>query len=183
MVELKIEDFKPEFAGKMNFYLSAVDELVRHESDGPTIGIILCKGKNAVVVEYALRDTARPMGVAEYRMSPLLPARLESELPTVQEFAREFPLMSVVQLRVEVERELRTLMESRGAETRWAGIGQMLRELQTSGALPPSTGDFEAALRVMNDAAHGIDVDPIAAEEAVRIGSRFLEELKHGRDS
>ncbi len=95
VVELKIEDFKPEFAGKMNFYLSAVDELVRHESDGPTIGIILCKGKNAVVVEYALRDTARPMGVAEYRMSPLLPARLESELPTVQEFAREFPLMSV----------------------------------------------------------------------------------------
>jgi len=183
VVELKIEDFKPEFAGKMNFYLSAVDELVRHESDGPTIGIILCKGKNAVVVEYALRDTARPMGVAEYRMSPLLPARLESELPTVQEFAREFPLMSVVQLRVEVERELRTLMESRGAETRWAGIGQMLRELQTSGALPPSTGDFEAALRVMNDAAHGIDVDPIAAAEAVRIGSRFLEELKHGRDS
>jgi predicted nuclease of restriction endonuclease-like (RecB) superfamily len=62
VVELKIEDFKPEFAGKMNFYLSAVDELVRHESDGPTIGIILCKGKNAVVVEYALRDTATSGG-------------------------------------------------------------------------------------------------------------------------
>ena len=187
VIELKIEDFKPEFAGKMNFYLSAVDELVRHESDRPTIGIItigiiLCKGKNAVVVEYALRDTARPMGVAEYRMSPSLPPRLESELPTVQEFAREFPLMSVVQLRVEVERELRTLVGSRGVETRWAGIGQMLRDLQSSGALPPSTGDFETALRVMNDAAHGIDVDPLAAEEAVRIGSRFLDELKRGRD-
>jgi hypothetical protein len=91
--------------------------------------------------------------------------------------------MSVVQLRVEVERELRTLMGSRGAETRWSGIGQMLRELQTSATLSPSTADFETVLRVMNDAAHGIDVDPLAAEEAVRIGSRFLDELKRGRDN
>jgi predicted nuclease of restriction endonuclease-like (RecB) superfamily len=70
VLELKIEEFKPEFAGKMNFYLSAVDDQLRHETDGPSIGIILCKGKNAVVVEYALRDSAKPMGVAEYRLSP-----------------------------------------------------------------------------------------------------------------
>ncbi|MFL4994609.1 MAG: YhcG family protein, partial [Microvirga sp.] len=62
VLELKIEEFKPEFAGKMNFYLSAVDDQLRHETDGPSIGIILCKGKNAVVVEYALRDSAKPMG-------------------------------------------------------------------------------------------------------------------------
>ncbi len=58
VVELKIEDFKPEFAGKMNFYLSAVDDQLRHKSDGPSIGIILCRGKNEVIVEYAGNPTA-----------------------------------------------------------------------------------------------------------------------------
>ncbi len=67
--ELKIEEFKPEFAGKMNFYLSAVDDQLKHADDKPSIGIILCKGRNAVVVEYALRDTNKPMGVAEYRLT------------------------------------------------------------------------------------------------------------------
>ena len=73
VIELKIEGFKPEFAGKMNFYLSAVDDQLRHKDDQPTIGIILCKGRNEVVVEYSLRDTAKPMGVAQYR--PLPPCR------------------------------------------------------------------------------------------------------------
>jgi hypothetical protein len=62
VIELKIEDFKPEFAGKMNFYLSAVDDQLRH-----------CKGRNSVIVEYALRDTSKPMGVAQYRLSAALP--------------------------------------------------------------------------------------------------------------
>ena len=91
IVELKIEDFKPEFAGKMNFYLSAVDDQLRHQTDGPSIGIILCKGKNEVIVEYAFRDSSKPMGVAEYRHSAALPEPLRAELPTVAEFAREFP--------------------------------------------------------------------------------------------
>ena len=76
VIDLKIEDFKPEFAGKMNFYLSAVDDQLRHQDDQPTIGIILCKGRNEVVVEYSLRDTAKPMGVAQYTVSPSLPSRL-----------------------------------------------------------------------------------------------------------
>ena len=71
VIELKIEDFKPEFAGKMNFYLSAVDDQLRHKDDQPTIGIILCKGRNEVVVEYSLRDTTKPMGVAQYKVSPV----------------------------------------------------------------------------------------------------------------
>jgi predicted nuclease of restriction endonuclease-like (RecB) superfamily len=83
VIELKIEDFKPEFAGKMNFYLSAVDAQLRHADDAPSIGIILCKGKNEVIVEYALRDSQKPMGVAEYRLSTALPAGLQAELPTV----------------------------------------------------------------------------------------------------
>ncbi|QQP98913.1 DUF1016 family protein [Lysobacter enzymogenes] len=80
--ELKMEEFKPEFAGKMNFYLSAVDDTLRHADDRPTIGIVLCKSRNRIVVEYALRDSLKPMGVAEYKLSAALPARLRKQLPT-----------------------------------------------------------------------------------------------------
>src|SRR5208337_746553 len=107
VIELKIEDFKPEFAGKMNFYLSAVDDQLRHKDDEPTIGIILCKGRNEAVVEYSLRDTTKPMGVAQYKVSPSLPHRLQQELPTIEELGREFALMSVVKLRIEIEGALR----------------------------------------------------------------------------
>jgi predicted nuclease of restriction endonuclease-like (RecB) superfamily len=84
VIELKVEPFKPEFAGKMNFYLSAVDDLLRHPDDQPSIGLILCKERNRLVVEYALRDTSKPMGVATYRV---LPRRLKGELPTAREIA------------------------------------------------------------------------------------------------
>ena len=104
MIDLKIDEFKPEYAGKMNFYLSAVDDLLRHPADAPTIGLILCKGRNEVIVEYALRDSAKPMGVAAYRVSSQLPKQLEGELPTPDELAREFPLMALVKLRIDIER-------------------------------------------------------------------------------
>jgi YhcG PDDEXK nuclease domain len=79
--ELKVEEFQPEFAGKMNFYLSAVDDALRHPDDQPSIGIILCKGRNHIVVEYALRDTSKPMGVAQYTLSHAWPPQLQRELP------------------------------------------------------------------------------------------------------
>ena len=85
--ELKVESFKPEFAGKMNFYLSAIDDLLRHPEDRPSIGIILCKDRNEVVVEYALRDSGKPMGVAQYRMSTALPDQLKNDLPTAEDLA------------------------------------------------------------------------------------------------
>ena len=85
MIELKVEDFKPEFSGKMNFYLSAVDDLIRHADDRPSIGIILCKTKNQVVAEYALRDLRKPVGVSEYRLTAALPNDLQASLPTVDE--------------------------------------------------------------------------------------------------
>ena len=75
----------------MNFYLSAVDDQLRHPDDQPTIGIILRKGRNEVVVEYSLRDTAKPMGVAQYTVSPSLPSLLQRDLPTIEELGREFP--------------------------------------------------------------------------------------------
>ena len=109
VVELKIEEFKPEFAGKMNFYLSAVDDQLRYKDDQPTIGIILCKGRNEIIVEYALRDSSKPMGVAQYRLSPALPAQYQTSLPTVEELAPEFSLISVVKLRIQIERALQAL--------------------------------------------------------------------------
>ncbi len=89
VIDLKISDFQPEFAGKMNFYLSAVDDLLRRAEDGPSIGIVLCKGKSRVIVEYALRDTNKPMGVAEYQLSSALPENLKGSLPTIEELEAE----------------------------------------------------------------------------------------------
>ena len=178
VIELKIEDFKPEFAGKMNFYLSAVDDQLRHQDDQPTIGIILCKGRNEIVVEYSLRDTTKPMGVAQYTVSPSLPSRLQRDLPTIEELGREFPLMSVVKLRIEIERALRDYAAANGfAPTRPTGIGPMLQDLERRGLAPPSTRAFVEALRVMNEASHGVEVDPDAAEHAVSVGTAFLAEF------
>lgn len=178
VIDLKVDDFKPEYAGKMNFYLSAVDDLLRHPSDAPTIGMILCKGKNAVVVEYALRETVKPMGVADYRVSSSLPARLERDLPTSADLAGEFPLMSLVKLRIEIEQQLRRVADAQGISGRAVGIGSMLRALEQAGVLPGSERAFKETLQVLNRATHGIDIAPEAADQAVAAGSRFLEDLR-----
>ncbi len=81
VVELKIDSFKPEYAGKMQFYLSAVDDLLSSEQDAPSIGILLCKERNKVVVEYALRDSAKPIAVADYTLKQTLPDNLKDALP------------------------------------------------------------------------------------------------------
>lgn len=87
-VDLKIGKFQPEFVGKMQFYLTALDRTVREAEENPSIGIILCKEKNRTVVEYALHDARRPIGVATYRISRQLPKELEGQLPSPQEIAR-----------------------------------------------------------------------------------------------
>lgn len=92
VIELKAGAFRPEFAGKMNFYLSAVDDLIRdREVDQPTIGLILCREKNRLIAEYALRDLGKPIGVADFetRLSQSLPPHLRSSLPTIEEIERE----------------------------------------------------------------------------------------------
>ncbi len=89
VVELKMTEFKPEYAGKINFYLSAVDDLLRHPQDNPTIGILLCKSKNRVVVEYSLRDMHKPLGIAEYQLAQSLPENLKGSLPTIEELEKE----------------------------------------------------------------------------------------------
>ena len=84
VVELKVGEFKPEYSGKMNFYLAAVDERIKRGTDQPTIGLVLCKGANETVVEYALRDVGTPIQVSEYRTRPL-PEPLRQELPAAAE--------------------------------------------------------------------------------------------------
>ncbi|MET4105920.1 PDDEXK nuclease domain-containing protein [Hymenobacter sp. UYP22] len=85
IIDLKMGDFKPEDSGKMNFYLAAVDDLLRHPTDQPSIGLILCKTHNRVVSEYALRNLRQPIGVAEWQLTRALPAELRRALPTTDE--------------------------------------------------------------------------------------------------
>lgn len=92
VVDLKMKPFEPEFAGKMNFYLSAVDDQMRHEHDAPTIGLLLCKdAKNKMKVEYALRYVKKPIGVAEWqtRLVESLPKNLRGALPSIADIERE----------------------------------------------------------------------------------------------
>ncbi len=89
VIDLKVVEFEPEFAGKMNFYLSVVDDQIKTAEDQPTIGIILCKNKNKLEVEYALQGMGKPIGVSEYTVTQALPAELKSTLPTVEEFENE----------------------------------------------------------------------------------------------
>jgi hypothetical protein len=89
VVELKAVEFQPEFAGKINFYLSAVDDLLRHPDDSSSIGIILCKSKNKIVAEYSLRDTNKPIGVSSYQLTEALPDSLQGNLPSIEELESE----------------------------------------------------------------------------------------------
>ncbi|GAB63481.1 MAG: DUF1016 domain-containing protein [Candidatus Jettenia sp.] len=89
VIELKASKFKPEFAGKLNFYISAVDGILKTEQDNPTIGILICKSKNNTVVEYALKDVHKPIGVSEYSITRSLPDEFKSSLPSIEEIEAE----------------------------------------------------------------------------------------------
>jgi len=89
VIELKGGKFKPEHLGQLGFYLTAVDTQVKHPDDAPTIGLLLCKGKNKVVAEYALRNNTQPLGVAEYQLVESLPAELQTSLPSIEQIERE----------------------------------------------------------------------------------------------
>ncbi|TLS68743.1 DUF1016 domain-containing protein [Mariprofundus erugo] len=89
VIELKAGKFKPEHLGQLGFYLTAVDAQVKDARDGPTIGMLLCKSKNKIVAEYALRDNAQPIGVAEYQLVASLPPELQTSLPSIEQIERE----------------------------------------------------------------------------------------------
>jgi predicted nuclease of restriction endonuclease-like (RecB) superfamily len=89
VIDLKRGDFKPEYAGKMNFYCSVVDDKLRHEGDQPTIGLILCQQPDRILAEYALRGMDKPIGVSSYELTRALPRELQSSLPSIEEIERE----------------------------------------------------------------------------------------------
>ncbi len=92
VIELKVVDFEPEHAGKLNFYIKAVDEQLRQVGDNPTIGILICKNRDKLVAEYALSDINKPMGVTEYELTQSLPEQFKSSLPTIEEIEAEIKL-------------------------------------------------------------------------------------------
>ena len=89
VIDLKRGEFKPEYAGKMNFYCSVVDDLLRHPHDQPTIGLILCQTKDRVIAEYALRDVGKPIGISEFELTRALPETLKSSLPSIEDIENE----------------------------------------------------------------------------------------------
>jgi predicted nuclease of restriction endonuclease-like (RecB) superfamily len=89
VVELKTGKFKPEHLGQLGFYLTAVDAQIKHRLDGATIGLLLCKSRNKVVAEYALRDKTQPIGVAEYQLVASLPSEFQTSLPSIEQIERE----------------------------------------------------------------------------------------------
>lgn len=89
VIELKKGEFKPEYAGKMNFYCSVVDDKLRHPTDQPTIGLILCQTKDRILAEYSLRGIQKPIGVSDYELTRALPDNLKSSLPSIEELEEE----------------------------------------------------------------------------------------------
>lgn len=89
VIELKAGKFRPEHLGQLGFYLTAIDTQVKHSQDNPTIGLLLCKSKNKVVAEYALRDNAQPLGIAEYKLLESLPEPLQTSLPSIEQIEQE----------------------------------------------------------------------------------------------
>ena len=85
VIELKSGKFKPEYAGKLNFYLSAVDTQIKSSKDNSSIGILLCKKKDKIEVEYSLRDMNKPMGISEYRLTEMIPEEIKTKLPSIEE--------------------------------------------------------------------------------------------------
>ena len=89
VIELKTVDFKPEFAGKLNFYVSAIDGEIKEDNDNPTIGLLICKSKDDTVVEYSFKDIKKPIGISEYQLTKILPDQYKSSLPTIEEIEAE----------------------------------------------------------------------------------------------
>ena len=92
VIELKNTDFKPEYAGQLNFYLSAIDDMLKHENDNPTIGILLCKTRDKLTAEYALKDINKPIGVSEYKLSDFVPAELVDTLPSADDIEKRIKM-------------------------------------------------------------------------------------------
>ncbi len=179
VIDLKIEEFKPEFAGKMNFYLSAVDDLLRRSEDQPSLGLIPCKERNKLVVECALRDMSKPMGVAEYRLTQALPERLKSELPTNEDLAAQLPLLDLLTLRIQLERRLAELAKAHGLEWERESIGMLVTNLHLSELIPTEMLHSIMVLsETLNRAVHGEKMTTEEAQRSLETGKVVLKKLE-----
>jgi predicted nuclease of restriction endonuclease-like (RecB) superfamily len=122
VIDLKKGEFKPEYAGKMNFYLSVVDDQHRHVTDAPSLGLILCQDRNHIVAEYALRGVSKPIGISEYELTRALPPNLQSALPTVEEIETELTVSDKVEITDEVQVELVKARKPKPANTPKPGL-------------------------------------------------------------
>src|SRR5665213_1305247 len=125
IIELKIGEFEPEFVSKMNLYLGLADDTLKGEYDEPAIGLILCKTNNKIIAEYALRDTSKSIGIAEYKIAEMLPDDIKGELPTIAE----------IEQRMDEE-----LKENRSSvDARWDAIKKNLKNIHTDEIQTPVT--------------------------------------------
>jgi len=178
-IDLKIEEFKPEFAGKVNFYLSAMDDLLRQPEDQPSLGLILCKERNRLVVEYALRDMSKPMGVAAYRLTQALPERLQSELPTAEDLVGELPLLDLLTLRIQLEKKLAEMAKANGLEWEREGIGLLASNLHGDDLI---TTELLHNIMILSDtlnlAVHGEKISIQWAQQSLETGRLILAKLE-----
>ncbi len=182
VIDLKIEEFKPEFAGKMNFYLSAIDDQLRHAHDAPTIGIICASSVMKSSLNMPCATLQNRWALPNMCSQALCRHSFGMKLPTLEELAREFPYLSLVKLRIEIEQALRSLMTLHGLPAqRPMGLGNMLRELDRHNVRIPATEGFLKAMSPMNAAAHGIDISVDEAQDAERIGAAFLAQIRNLR--
>jgi predicted nuclease of restriction endonuclease-like (RecB) superfamily len=110
IIDLKIREFEPEFVSKMNVYLGLADDQIKGHQDRPSIGIILCKTKNKIIAEYALRDTSKPIGIAEYKIAQQLPPDIKGELPSIEELERELE-EEVIKMQKPIEKKMQRIKE------------------------------------------------------------------------
>ncbi len=125
VIELKIGEFLPEYVGKMNLYLGLADDKLKGQYDEPSIGLILCKTKDKIVAEYALRDTSKPIGIAEYKINQLLPEDIKGELPSIEELEQE--------LDKEIEQNLNPV------DARLKAVKERIKSLQSDEIKTPAT--------------------------------------------
>jgi predicted nuclease of restriction endonuclease-like (RecB) superfamily len=178
VIDLKIEEFKPEFAGKMNFYLSAVDDMMRHKNDGASIGLILCKERNKIIVEYALRDTSKPMGVAQYKLTAALPVGLKSEFPTTEDLNADLPVLNLLTLRMQLEKSLVALAKQYQIRVRAFSIRSLAAELAKNKVLSDEVvRELSRIAAVLNAAAHGQPISKPEAERALQLGNSILGQI------
>jgi predicted nuclease of restriction endonuclease-like (RecB) superfamily len=139
IIDLKIDEFKPEYKGKMEFYLNLADEHLKQKDDEKSIGLILCKTKDGLVVEYALRDSTKPIGIAEYKINELLPENIRGELPSIEELEAEMEkeyeeLKSPAQKRFDALKE--KLAALKGNEIKQTATTEVLFEIFDKSLLP-----------------------------------------------